>query len=235
MVAGGLTMNDKPFSIFLSCGSPDTPAQEAFLAAVEEYLRSHDCEPQTVGRSVFSGRQPVQAARDCIGTCDGAIVIAFERTRIIDGLDRPESAEPTRVQSESHPTVWNQMEAAMAYAQRVPILTLVQPGLKRHGMLSTRLEWVALEKEQVPSLLATAEFRQVFAEWLAVVRQGRAAPQRPEVDPAALKIGYLLSQLSFRQLIALLVAMIALLSTVATISFRAGQWQASEVGAPGPR
>jgi hypothetical protein len=228
-------MIDKPFSIFLSCGTPDTPAQEAFLAAVEEYLRIHGCEPKTVGRSVFSGRQPVQAARDCIGTCDGAIVIAFERTRIIDGLDRPESAEPTKVQNESHPTVWNQMEAAMAYAQRVPILTLVQPGLKRHGMLSTRLEWVALEKEQTPSLLATAEFRQVFAEWLAVVRQGRVAPKPPEVDPAALKIGYLMSQLSFRQLAALVVAMIALLSSVATISFQVGQWRAGEVQAPAPR
>lgn len=112
----------------------------------------------------------------------------------------------------------------MAYAQRVPILTLVQPGLKRQGMLSTRLEWVAIEKELVPPLLATEEFRQVFGEWLSLVRKGRDAPARPEMDPSELKIGYLMSQLSSKQLIALIGGVIMLLSVVATISFRAGQW-----------
>lgn len=216
-------MNGKPFSIFLSCGTPDTQVHESFIAAVETHLRSHYCEPQTVGRSKFSGRQPVQAARDLIGTCEGAVVIAFERTRILQGIDRPDSAEPKEFRNESHPTIWNQMEASMAYAQRVPILTLVQRGLKRQGMLSTRLEWVALEKELVPSLLMTEEFRQVFDEWMSLVQKTRAEPKSLDLDPEKIKIRDLISQFTAKQLFGLVVSIFGLLSALAGFSFRVGQ------------
>jgi hypothetical protein len=216
-------VREEPICIFLSCGTPDTPAQEAFLCALEAHLRSHGCEPQTVGRSKFSGRQPVQAARDLIGDCRGAVVIAFERTRILHGVDRPECAEPIEVRNESHPTVWNQMEASMAYAQRVPILTLVQKGLKRQGMLSTRLEWVALEADLTTAFLLTAEFRQVFDEWVHYVRQGQVTT-RAELDPATLNVGYLLSQMKPGQIVGLLTSLLGLLTVVATLSFKIGQW-----------
>jgi hypothetical protein len=217
-------MVEAAYRIFLSCGSSDTPAQETFVTAVEAHLRAHGCEAQTVGRSLYSARPAVQAARDCIGACDGALVIAFERTRIVEGVERPESKSPTQVRGESHPTVWNHMEAAMAYAQRVPILTLVQPGLKRQGMLSTRFEWVALERELEPALLTTEEFRQVFAEWLSFVRATRGSRPAGEIDPASLKIGYLFSQLSVKQLIGMAAGIIALLTAVATASYHAGEW-----------
>ena len=216
---------ERTAAIFLSCGTPDNEAQEAFLAAVEAYLETHDCEPQTVGRSKFTGRQPVQAARDLIGSCDGALVIAFERTRIVTGIERPDSNAPQPIGNESHPTIWNQMEAAMAYAQRVPILTLVQPGLKRQGMLSTRLEWVALEKELTPSILLSKEFCQCFDEWLGFVRDGMSSIS--VVKPSNvqdLSIGSILSSLKPAQLYALLSALALIISSLATVSYKLGQW-----------
>ena len=164
--------------IFVSCGSPYTDAQEQFLAAVEAYLESHGCTPQTVGRSIYSARQPVEASRDLIGSCHGAVVIAFERMLIATGYDKPGSPHQKELLGERHPTVWNQMEASMAYAQKVPILTFVQPGLKRQGMLSDRLEWKAMETDLQPSFLLTEEFRQVFGEWIASVRhRAKTGPQ----------------------------------------------------------
>lgn len=219
------------YSIFLSCGSPDTPAQEQFLAAIEAKLHAHNCEPQTVGRSKFSGRQPVQAARDLIGSCDGAVVIAFERTRILRGLDRPELPIPKKIKDEAHPTVWNHMEASMAYAQRVPILTLVQPGLKRQGMLSDRLEWVALEKDLTPALLLTAEFEQRFDEWLNYVRENEPSRAPASVDPGEFRIGFILSQLRPSQLYKLLGAVFVILSVLASTAFAVGRWSASPGGA----
>jgi hypothetical protein len=60
-------MDSSPsISIFLSCGTPHDEAQSTFLCALEAHLESHGCMPQTVGRSKFTGRQPVEASRDCI-------------------------------------------------------------------------------------------------------------------------------------------------------------------------
>jgi hypothetical protein len=183
--------DSESYAVFVSCGAPHTPDSEEFLSAIEAQLKSHGCVPQTVGRSSFSVRQPAEASRDLIGKCDGAIVIAFERTRILQALDKPGSPEQKEIRDESHPTVWNQMEAAMAYAQRVPILTFVQRGLKRQGMLSDRLEWMAIETDLSLSLLKTEAFQQVFREWLSLVRERRTSSPQVDVDPAELRLVYL--------------------------------------------
>jgi len=216
--------DEKPYAVFVSCGTPHTQAAEDFISAIEAQLKSHGCIPQTVGRSSFSVRQPAQASRDLIGKCDGAVVIAFERTRILQALDKPDSPEQKEIKNESHPTVWNQMEAAMAYAQRVPILTFVQRGLKRQGLLSDRLEWMALETDLSPSFLKTEPFQQVFREWLSLVQERRTSSQRIELDPAELKVGVLVAQLKTKQLWGLIGGVFAVLAGVATLAFKAGQW-----------
>jgi hypothetical protein len=216
--------DEKPYAVFMSCGTPHTQVLEDFVSAIEAQLKSHACIPETVGRSSYSLRQPVQAARDLIGKCDGAVVIAFERTRIIEALDKPDSADQKEIKNESHPTVWNQMEAAMAYAQRVPILIFVQRGLKRQGMLSDRLEWKAIESDLTPSLLKTEEFQQVFREWLSLVQDRRTSPNKDEIDLAELQVGVLISRLKASQLWGLLVALFTVLAGVAGLAFKAGQW-----------
>jgi hypothetical protein len=223
-------MDQKTYAIFLSCGTPDTVAQEEFIAAVEACLKSHGCEPQTVGRSKFSSRQPVQASRDLIGSCDGAVVIAFERTRILEGVERPGSKTPKPIRDEAHPTIWNQMEASMAYAQRVPILTLVESGLKRQGMLSDRLEWSAIEDRLAPTLLSTEKFRQIFAEWLMYVQNGKQEAKRINLDLPNMKIADIAGQLTTSQFLALGASVLGSLGAVAGFCFWFGTWWQSHYG-----
>jgi hypothetical protein len=215
-------MNEKTMRIFLSCGTPDNQAQESFISAVEAHLKSHKCEPQTVGRSKYSGRQPVQAARDLIAECDGAFVIAFVRTRILRGIERPDSAKPADIKNESHPTVWNQMEASMAYAQRLPILTMVQRGLKRQGVLSDRFEWVAIEEDLQPGLLGSEKFRQMFDEWLALVRAGKEKNKSGAINVDELRVGDIF-RMKPSHLAAIVASLFTVLSTVASIAFMLGQ------------
>jgi hypothetical protein len=217
-----------PLPIFLSCGATYNSLQETFVTSIEAHLRSHGCTPQTAGRSAYSARQPVEAARALIGACHGAVVIAFERTRILTALEKPDSPEQKDVRDERHPTVWNQMEAAMAYAQKVPMLMIVETGLKRQGMLSDRLEWMAMETDLSPSFLTSEQFRQVFAEWLNLVRQGVERNSTQNFDPAELKLGRIISQLNAKQAATLLLAIVGAAGGIATLSFKAGQeWQQS--------
>lgn len=217
--------------IFLSCGTPCNKLQEEFIAAVEAQLKPHNWTPKTVGRSVYSARQRVEAARDLIGECHGAVVIGFERTRIIAGLDKPDSATQKETHNKSHPTVWNQMEAAIAYAQRVPILTFLQNGLKRKDMLGDRLELKAIERDLSPTLLTSKEFMGVFSEWIELVRKRSEKIKELEFDHGTLKgrdLASLIMQLSAKQAMRLLLVILAAASSIRSVAFKAGQtWQES--------
>jgi hypothetical protein len=67
--------------IFVSVGKTFTPEQEAFITAVENYLRAQELEPRTIGRNYFRNDQPLKTVTECMSECVGAIVIAFERIR----------------------------------------------------------------------------------------------------------------------------------------------------------
>lgn len=214
---------ENPYCIFVSCGTPYNDTQETFLAAVEAQLKLYNCEPQTVGRSKFSTRQPVQTARDLIAECDGAMVIAFERTLIVEGVEKPNSTSPSAVNNETHSTVWNQMEAAMAYACQAPILTIVQKGVKRQGMLSKRLEWGAIECEIDTEMLRGEEFRQVFADWFSRVRKHKEAASNRTVDVSELRVGEIIRGLKPTHLYAVISSFLLIISAVAGVSFKLGQ------------
>ena len=213
---------ESSLAVFVSCGTPYSKTQEKFISAVEAHLKSRGCTPVTVGRSKYSVRQPVEAARDCIAECHGAIVIAFERFRVLKGVEYPDSAKQAPLTSESHPTIWNQMESAMAYSRDIPILTFVQTGIKRQGMLSNRLEWAAIEDHLSPDILQTEEFRQIFDEWLARVTR-KAEPKSKELRLDDIKIGTLLTQLNIKQAWAVLVIAFGIVSGVATTAFLLGR------------
>jgi hypothetical protein len=150
------------------------------------------------------------------------------RTRILTGVDKPggsfKGRLENRIENESHPTVWNQMEAAMAYSRDIPLLILVQPGLKRQGMLSDRLEWMAIETDLSPEVLGTEKFSQVFADWLKKVKSRQSDATMPDIDPGEMKVGKLLSQLSARQAVTLAASVLTLLIGIAGLAFKAGQY-----------
>jgi hypothetical protein len=234
LLGEGRMPQEASLAVFVSCGTPHQKAQAEFMSAVEAHLKSHGCTPITVGRSKYSIRQAAEAARDCIAECHGAIVIAFERIRILKAVEYPDSAKETSLPLESHPTIWNQMESAMAYSKDIPILTFVQTGIKKQGMLSNRLEWVPIEIDLSPDVLRTEEFRQIFDEWLRRVTRkaelkskeelkSREGLKSKELDIDDIKISTVLTQLNTKQGWAAIAMAFGVVSGVATTAFKLGQ------------
>jgi hypothetical protein len=216
---------DASLPVFVSCGTPHLKAQEKFISAVEAHLKSHGCTPITVGRSKYSVRQPAEAVRDCIAECCGAVVIATERIRILKAIEYPDSKQEKPLSTESHPTIWNQMEAAMAYSKHMPILTFVQTDLKRQGMLSDRFEWAAIEADLSPDLLQTDKFSQIFDQWLKLVAK-KAESKSEELNlenVGDIKITNILGHLNTKQAWAALIIAFGIISGVATTAFKLGQ------------
>jgi len=151
--------------VFLSVGRIFTPEQEAFVSAIEQYLIANDLKPRTVGRTDFSSMQPLKFIEQLMNQCYGTIIIAFERIIIQEGLEKRGSPDEKPIQNSILPTVWNQIEAAMAYTLHHPILVIVQHGMRSEGLLETGYDWYVQWVNLDPQILSGREFTGVFADW----------------------------------------------------------------------
>ena len=88
----------------------------------------NDVSPSALG---MTARAPSQQ-------CAGAVVIALERTYFAEGIDKRGGGETREriLKDVRLPTTWNHIEAALSYAQGLPLLVIVEEGLKEEGLLA---------------------------------------------------------------------------------------------------
>jgi hypothetical protein len=156
-------------TIFLSVGATANDAQEQFVKAVEDRLNSEGLIPRTVGRNTFSCDAPLRAVTELMDQCDGAVIVALERMYFPEGFDKRGGPKETRLSEIRLPTPWNQIEAAMAYSRRLPLLVIVESGLKSEGLLERGYDWYVQWVEAVPASLHTLEFNGVLSNWKSKV------------------------------------------------------------------
>ena len=131
--------------IFLSRATPQTSgetgaAQTSFLRALTEYLGTRGLEPWTVGDTHFAAHG-IDEIRGLINRANGMITVAFKRDRV---LGRGVAAPPPPRLADSLwtegpdtfvTTPWCHMEAAMAFQVGLPILILIEAGVRADGAL----------------------------------------------------------------------------------------------------
>ena len=152
--------------IFISVGRISASEEDDFLHAVEGILKSHGLNPRTVGRTDFADENPFQKVLHVMKECSGIIVIASERMVFERGIEFPKSVEKTGLRQVFMPTIWNQIEAAMAYALHVPMLVIAESSLRADGFLERKYDWQVLRWENLlPERLTSADFLSVFETW----------------------------------------------------------------------
>lgn len=198
-------------NVFVSVATGLSPEQEAFVDAVENRLRAIGLVPCTIGRNTFSTEAPLQAVVHLMARCAGTVVIALERYRFEDGLERPGSPKEKPLGPVSFPTAWNQIEAAMAYGRKLPLLVLVDEKLRCDGLLEKGNDWYVHELAIDPAELNGAAFGGLLNDWRERLVPKQAAPDAAEpeaaVDPAKMSVGQLIAALKPAQLWASLVAL----------------------------
>lgn len=209
--------------IFLSVGKASTPQQEDFVKCIERHLEANGLVPRTVGRSAFSSGQPLKLVENLMEECCGTVIVAFERTYIETGLDRRGNPEQKAISARTLPTVWNQIEAAMAYVHGHPLLVIVEHGLKSEGLLETNYDWYVQWCQLDQSVLAKPEFAGVFADWKLRVEERGSRPKQPRVSPDKLTLGEVFKAMTVPQWWAILTGIAVALAGVAVVAFRLGQ------------
>jgi hypothetical protein len=203
--------------VFLSVGRTATPQQEEFVRSVEDCLIGRGLFPRTVGRTEFSSIQPLKRVEELMNECNGTVVVAFERTFIGDGWELRGGPGEEVVKNATLPTPWNQIEAAMAYVLRQPILVITERGLRGGGLIERGYDWYVLPVDMSPEACRSREFLGVIDDWKKRVEAFQAARlsaidiPAASVDVGTLTVSQILSSLKPSQLWAILVAATTLL------------------------
>ncbi len=164
--------------VFLSVGSTANEKQEKFVQAMEQFLKDNGLMPQTVGRTYFSSKQPLVAIDELMQECVGSVIIAYERIYLKEAVEKRGSPHQKPLNELNLPTVWNQIEATMAYTLGHPLLVLVEHGLKSEGLLETGYDWYVQWIELDESVFSDRLFLGVFADWKKRIEQYQKEQER---------------------------------------------------------
>ncbi|WP_164116420.1 hypothetical protein [Sphingorhabdus sp. Alg239-R122] len=203
--------------VFVSVGTGLSAKQEEFVSLVEARLRAAGLNPHTIGRNTFSTEAPLKAVSEVMDKCAGAVVLALERYHFPNGVERPDSDREKELKAISFPTAWNQIEAAMAYSRKLPLLVLVDEKLKCEGLLEKGNDWYVHSLDISAESLNSAAFSGLMGSWqerlslLNLEEEGGKIPN-DNFDPSTMTTAELVGALKPAHLWALLVAAATALS-----------------------
>ena len=197
--------------VFVSVATGLNKKQEEFVSAIEARLRAVGLNPYTIGRNTFDDEAPLRAVTKLMDRCSGAVVIALERYRFPEGIERPGSDLATPLSNTSLPTAWNQIEAAMAYGRKLPLLVVVDKQLRCDGLLEKGNDWYVQAVAVEPASLNSPEFLGVLDSWRGRLRTPTQKPPdtEPRLDPSDMTIIQWVQVLKPAQLWAILSAFAA--------------------------
>lgn len=202
--------------IFLSVGGTANNEQEKFVLAVENRLRAEGLNPNTVGRNTFSVDAPLKTVEELMDRCVGTVVLALERSYFPEGIEKRGGDNERAISKTALPTPWNQIEAAMAYSRKLPLLVIVQEGLKHEGLLEPGYDWYVQSTPLDEAHLSSAQFNGILASWKEKVKT-RPESQGVTSDPSKMTVGQILGRLKPSHLWSVLVALCAALAGAFTL------------------
>ncbi len=162
-------------TVFVSVGRTSTPQQEEFVSGIEAHMVEHGLMPQALGRNYWSSKQPLRAIDELMNQCSGVAIVGFERLSVVQAIDRRGSDAQKELADFALPTVWNQIEAAMAYSRGLPILVLMQEDVRAEGLLELGNDWYVKRMRLGAEATSDREFRGIFEDWRSRVAAHHAA------------------------------------------------------------
>ncbi len=176
--------------VFISFGTPYAEPQREFLKALLALLRKCNMEPRAVNMTEYSTENPLKVISRIMHECDAVIIVAYERTYFNSGFEKRKSAQEKKLESVRYTTPWNQIEAAMAYALDLPLIVMMETGLREEGLLEQNYDWYIERLSISGDAFADKDVRGRIAAWCRRVqddgpRRKAPAPKRRSKRPAS--------------------------------------------------
>jgi hypothetical protein len=136
---GGKCMaQDVTISIFLSVGQYLSEDEKVMFEALRTELESMNVQLRTLPSSHRDDQTPLRRIQALMDECQGVVVVAFPRTHIVSASERSDSSSQRKIGERLLPTVWLQIEAALAIAKGLPTLIMVDDRIHPEGVLNPK-------------------------------------------------------------------------------------------------
>jgi hypothetical protein len=153
-----------PISVFLSRPTEIEKRFETHCIAFEAYLLRVGCKTHRLGADQYTMDSPLTGVMKLMKECQAAIVLGFPQYEVIAALQK--AGKPQQQITAMFPTPWNQIEATLAYKQRIPVLVVahegVSGGIFDYGVTG---EYVHTTKLNRKDWYKEKAFQGVFKEW----------------------------------------------------------------------
>jgi len=216
---------DKP-KVFISVGSNGSQHQRNATETIFSVIAATGLSPRQMEKNEWSSEQPLRAIRRVINECHGAVIVAFTRYEFPSGLEWGKNDVTISLGPTHFPTIWNQIEAALAYGRDIPLLIICETGLKEDGLLEGKYDWKVFWTDFQPGDLNSERFSGFVQSWKKLVDEHVAdtvsTTEYADRDVTKLSIGKLIGSLTLSQLWALLGVLASLLTSVAAAAFKLG-------------
>jgi hypothetical protein len=170
-------MTTQMHNVFISRPTVIAPDAEAAYSDFDAFLAANGIKRRRLGQTDYSREAPLKAIFRIIDECCGAIILGYPQFAIRHEALR--SNEAQNVWGYVFPTPWNQIEGALAYRAKTPVLVIahdgVDGGVFDHGVTGEsvlHLDLTAADWFKKP------QFKQPFDHWLADVATCSASRQR---------------------------------------------------------
>jgi hypothetical protein len=153
-----------PINIFLSRPTVISNKFEAQYTAFEAYLARKGYKVGRLGANQYTMDSPLKGVMGLMKTCSGAIILGYPQYEVTAALSK--AATPEQRISAVFPTPWNQIEATLAFKQRIPVLVVahegVTGGIFDHGVTGEYVHTTNLNRKDWHK---TKAFQGVFQDW----------------------------------------------------------------------
>lgn len=150
--------------IFLSRPTEIARRFEAQCASFQAYLSRKGYSVCRLGSDQYTMDAPLKGVMDLMKTCRAAIVLGYPQYEVTAALSK--AASPQQRLSAVFPTPWNQIEATLAFKQRIPVLVVAHEGVSGgvfdYGVTG---EYVHTTNLGVKDWHKKKDFQGVFQEW----------------------------------------------------------------------
>lgn len=216
--------------VFISVGGAPSPLQAEASDMIFQALEIAGLSPRQMKKNEWSSEQPLRSIRKVMKECHGVVVIAFTRFRFPNGTERQKDGKEEPLTDVRLPTVWNQIEASMGYTRGLPLLLIAEHGIKEEGFIEGKYDWQIYWTNFERENLTSKAFAGFLESWKKLVINHASSSAEKEMtepkDPSVMPVSRLLGMLSVPQLWKLCSALLGLMISIATVSFRigAGKW-----------
>lgn len=120
--------------VFLSVGTPHRLDQKQFIEKLRYGLLVNGVALLNLSTGEYSDDKPFDQIKDIMSSCDGVLVVGWERFHAYTMIERERSPKHNLLQDLHLATAWNQIEGSMAVALGLPLLILREIRLHPDGI-----------------------------------------------------------------------------------------------------